>query len=124
MNWYKESDLSTFQDRNDLNDRISAFKRMVCKLNYLSKYVYQNAPDARKKVQEIMEDKKISSFPYIVKILEAAFGKSLDNYNLFADFCNAAVDELVGKINEMEEERNEFVEKKLPARMRERNGNE
>lgn len=122
MNWYKQSDLSTFLDRNDINSRIAAFKKIVFKLNYLSKYVYQNAPHARKELQMIIEDKKMSSFPEIKEILAAAFGKSLDNYNSFATFCDEAADMLVDRIEEMEEERSEFVEKKLPERMRKRKG--
>ena len=122
MNWYKKSDLSTFQDRNDLNKRISAFKKMVSKLHYLSRYVHQNAPFARKAIQEIIEDKKISSFPEIKEILETAFGKSLDNYNSFEELCKEAVDLLMTEIKNMTEERNNFIEKKLPARMRERKG--
>ena len=71
---------------------------------------------------EIIEDKKISSFPEIKEILETAFGKSLDNYNSFEELCKEAVDLLMTEIKNMTEERNNFIEKKLPARMRERKG--
>jgi len=120
MSWYTQSELSTFKDRNDINKRIQAFKKMVKKLDYLSQYVYQNAPHARVIVKRIAEDKILSSFPEIKEILQAAFEKSLDSYNKFDLLCQEAVDMLVVKIDEMEKDRKDFIDKKLPQRMRSR----
>jgi len=123
MSWYKQSELSTFKDRNDINDRIRAFKKMVRKLDYLSQYVYQNAPHARAIVKRIVEDKIMSSFPEIKEILQVAFEKSLDSYNKFDLLCQEAVDMLVIKVDEMEKDRKDFIEKKLPERTRKRKEN-
>ena len=123
MSWYKQSELSTFKDRNDINKRITEFKKMVRKLDYLSQYVYQNAPHARVIVKRIVEDKIMSSFLEIKEILQMAFEKSLDSYNKFDLLCQEAVDMLVIKIDEMEKERKDFIEKKLPQRTRERKEN-
>ena len=120
MSWYTQSELSTFKDRNDINKRIQAFKKMVKKLDYLSQYVYQNAPHARVIVKRIAEDKIMSSFPEMKEILQAAFEKSLDSYNKFDLLCQEAVDMLVVKIDEMEKDRKDFIDKKLPQRMRSR----
>jgi|2_EtaG_2_1085320.scaffolds.fasta_scaffold00338_19 uncharacterized protein YeeX (DUF496 family) len=123
MSWYKQSELSTFKDRNDINKRISEFKKMVNKLNYLSQYVYQNAPHARVIVKRMVENKIMSSFPEIKEILQAAFEKSLDSYNKFDLLCQEAIDMLVVKVDEMEKDRKDFIEKKLPQRTKERKEN-
>ena len=123
MSWYKHSELSTFKDRNDINKRIRDFKKMVEKLDYLSQYVYQNAPHARVIVKRIAEDKIMSSYPEIKEILLAAFDKSLDSYNKFDLLCQEAVDMLVVKVDDMEKDRKDFIERKLPQRARERNEN-
>ena len=123
MSWYKQSELSTFKDRNDINKRITEFKKMVNKLDYLSQYVYQNAPHARAIVKRMVENKIMSSFPEIKKILQAAFEKSLDSYNKFDLLCQEAVDMLVVKVDEMEKDRKDFIEKKLPQRTKERKEN-
>ena len=123
MSWYKQSELSTFKDRNDINKRITEFKKMVNKLDYLSQYVYQNAPHARAIVKRITEDKIMSSFPEIKEILQVAFEKSLDSYNKFDLLCQEAIDMLVVKVDEMEKDRKDFIEKKLPQRTQERKEN-
>ena len=123
MSWYKQSELSTFKDRNDINKRITEFKKMVNKLDYLSQYVYQNAPHARVIVKRITEDKIMSSFPEIKEILQVAFEKSLDSYNKFDLLCQEAIDMLVVKVDEMEKDRKDFIEKKLPQRTQERKEN-
>jgi hypothetical protein len=123
MSWYKQSELSTFKDRNDINKRITEFKKMVNKLDYLSQYVYQNAPHARAIVKRMVESKIMSSFPEIKEILQSAFLKSLDSYNKFDLLCQEAVDMLVVKVDEMEKDRKDFIEKKLPQRTKERKEN-
>jgi len=123
MSWYKESELSTFKDRNDINQRIRAFKKIIGKLDYLSQYVFQNSPHARVIVKRIAEDKIMSSFPEIKEILQAAFDKSLDSYNKFDLLCQEAIDMLVVKVDEMEKDRKDFIEQKLPQRTRSRKEN-
>jgi len=120
MGWYKYSELSTFDDRNDINKRIRDFKKIVGKLEYLSKYVYQNATHARAVVKNIADDKIMSSFPDIKEILLSAHEKALDSYSKFDLLCKEVVEMLVVKIEDMEQERKKFIEEKLPQRARER----
>ena len=107
MDWYKKAQntLETFEDRNRLNERIRFFKKMIGTLLYMKKYVYQNAPHARKILLDFYENKVMSSFPGIRDILKEAIDRSLDNYGNFAEICQKAVDKLYEKIKEMEQER-------------------
>ena len=122
-NWYKKSDISTFVDRNDLNKRITEFKNMIVILEYLSKYVYQNATHARRVLKMLRDDKKTSSYPHIKEILNRAFIKSLDNYKECSLLCKNAVDEFVMVLEKMEMDRQDFTEERYPKIIKERVNN-
>ena len=109
--WYKQAKLDTFIDRNRLNDRIRAFKILARKLKYIQKYVVQNAPHAKKFVEDLAKDKRISSFPHIVQKLLAASKIALDNYKTFASMCQEIMDDVVTEVGKMEKERDTFVKK-------------
>lgn len=114
MNWYKNNykvaiSINNFSDRNLLNKQIRDLKQIASTLSYLSKYVYQNAPDAKRAVYTIALDKKMSSFPRMKESLLDAHRIALDNYKKFADICLWVVDELVRQIKSMENQRKDFV---------------
>ena len=111
MTWYKQSKLETFIDRNYLNGRIRSFKELVKKLKYLQKYIVQNAPHARETLDAISKDKRMSSFPDIVKKMKAATLIALDNYDKFAQLCLEIMDDVVREVVKMEKERDNFVKK-------------
>ena len=111
MVWYKLAKLDTFIDRNRLNERIKSFKILAQKLKYIQKYVFQNAPDAKKFVDDLAKDKRISSFPSIVQKLLKASEVALDNYKTFASICQEIMDDIVREVSKMEKERNSFVKK-------------
>lgn len=109
MTWFKKSKLETFEDRNRLNARIRLFKKVAAQLQYLQKYVYQNAPHAKRFVETLAKSKEMSSFPEIKEKLERAGNTALDNYKIFAQLCQECMDEIVEKVGEMEQERNTFM---------------
>jgi len=126
MNWYKKSDISTLEDRNDLNSRIRLFKKIITQLTYLTKYIFQNARHGKETLKRLKDHKTISSFPDIKKMIDKAYEKALDSYNVSTGFCQEAADRLFIELKKLEKERNEFSNKKYPAKIRERikNGKE
>lgn len=120
MNWYKKSEISSIQDRTELNERIRKFKEFVSKLEYMSKLVYQNAPDVKKTLEAIRDHKIISSFPSIKKIIVEGLKKVLDNYKATSECCKEACDALYKEIKKMEKERDDFTNNKYPKTMKER----
>lgn len=123
MNWYKQSELSSIKDRTELNERIRKFKDFVSKLEYMSKLVYQNAPNVKKTLEELRDHKIISSFPNIRKILSEALKKVLDNYKATSECCKDASDALYKEIKKMEKERDDFTRNKYPKIIKERTQN-
>jgi len=121
VNWFKKAvQLRDITDRNDLNKRVRELKDIVMDLRYLSDYVFQNAKKAKEKLSEIAKSKIISSFPKAKEIITKAEEKSLDNYSETGELCKDAIDILYKKIKELEDQRKEFVQKKLPELMRKR----
>ena len=119
MDWYKIAKLETYLDRNRLNSRIRSFKQVAKQLKYLQKYVYQNAPHAKKFVENLASTKEMSSFPKIREKLLRAGNTALDNYKIFAQLCMECQDDIVKLITEMENERNTFVKKDTLKREKE-----
>jgi len=120
MNWYKNAyDLETLTDRNDINKRISEFKQLVQILKYLVKYVFQNAPHAKKVVITIADDKKISSFPELRDKLLHAADRALDNYQDFGGICNDVADHIIREVDKLTQERRDFTETIYPKKIRE-----
>jgi hypothetical protein len=108
MTWYKMAKLETYDDRNRLNSRIRLFKKMAEQLDYLQKYVFQNAPHAKAFVENLAQSKEISSFPEIKDKLLRAANTALDNYKMFAQLCADCQDMIVKKVIEMEKQRDGF----------------
>lgn len=128
MNWYNNIKISakieTFEDRNSLNNRIRTLKKMTQILSYLKDYVYQNAPHAKKIILNFAEDKIISSFPSIKKLLMDAYERALDNYKNFGEICEITINTLYKKIKELEKDRSDFSNKYQVSKLKEKFKNE
>ena len=120
MNWYKESDISSFKDRNDINVRIKEFKDIITKLESMSDAVFQNSSRASGVIKTIYDDKKMSSFPKIKTILHDAYTKALDSPKTTGKLCIDAVDLLVEEMEKMEADRKKFIEETNPNNVKER----
>jgi hypothetical protein len=119
MHWYKQSlKIQTHEERNIINKKIALLKQYATMLNYLKKYVYQNAPDARNKLKGMIEDRTMSSFPKIIAVLKQIYAKALDNYAQFAQGCDAVLKKVYDQVKEMENDRSRFVNVDLPDRMK------
>ncbi|MFW6173755.1 MAG: hypothetical protein ACOC5T_08425 [Elusimicrobiota bacterium] len=109
MNWYRQSAIETFNDRNDLNKRIRDFQKIVKTLKYVAKHLYMNAPAAKNIINRIKKNKKMSSFPDIIDLLNTIEDKILDNRHVAFEFCHRVIKKLQDKIDDMIEERDDFV---------------
>jgi len=120
MNWYKLSgfDLHFFDDRNVLNNNVKFFLLAREYLKKLAKLVFQNGRLAKSINNQIMQHKKISSYPQIRDVLIEADKIALDSPWKFAAFCQIAMDEIDKKVFQLEKERIEFVESTLPHKMK------
>lgn len=118
QNWWRTAKLETFEDRNVINEQIVKLKALSDTLKYAAKLVFMTARGARKMVAQIRESKTLSSYDSIVHILSQADKTALDAPGKFALFCNHAAKLLSDRVEELEEERKEFVEKTLPERLK------
>lgn len=115
MNWYKTAlKIQNLNERNLINKKIIILKNIIAELNYLIKYVFQNASDAKKRISVILNSKHLSSYIGVKKLLELAESKSLDNYKATSDICKDIVSELFIRLTDLEKERRRFVEKESP----------
>jgi hypothetical protein len=123
MNWYKQSDIRSFNDRNAINKRIAEFKKIVMQLEYLAKYVYQNAAHAKVVLKQIRDSKIVSSFAKIKIPLDIAYQTCLDSYNKCSAACKEASDLIYIEMKELEQQRKTFTEEFWPKRVKERTEN-
>ena len=107
----------TLKERNQINQKIIDLQGAVEVLEFLADYVVQNPPDAQARVRSIANDKRMSSYPALVKKLKLAGDKARDNYMAFSELCNDVAKELCIRVNKMKEARREFTEETFPKRI-------
>lgn len=116
--WYKKSQqmfdenqsfkIDNFSDRNLVNSRIESLTGIADMLDYCARLVYQTQRGARGVVAELRANKKISSFPIVIELLEQADKVAMDSPSKFADLCKEAAIELDRRISKLVELREEF----------------
>jgi len=126
--WYKPAQkifdkeetfkIKDFQDRNLLNAQIRSLEQMSELLNYCSQLVYQTQRGARSVAAQIRDNKKISSFPNIVMLLEKADKIALDSPAKFAELCKEASFELDVRIKKLVKVREDFVKDEDPNKIK------
>ena len=129
-NWYKIAivelhpllnHVDTFKDRNIINGKIRELKGVAARLLNVSKGGYQDIQESRTILSTLIANKTLSSYPHIIRKLEAAFSVSLDNYGKMMLMCEDAMGDVYTVVRTMEKARREFVEKTLPEKMKEKN---
>lgn len=118
--WYKKSQqmfddnqsfkIKDFSDRNLINSKIQSLRNASDLLDYCARLVYQTQRGARKVVADLRSDKKMSSFPNVIEILERADLVAMDSPSKFADLCKEASSEINRRIAKLIELREEFSE--------------
>jgi len=110
--------VNSLKERNQINQKIADLQGAVEVLEYLADYVVQNPPDAQAKIRSMADDKRMSSYPQLVKKLKLAGDKARDNYITFAELCNDVAKELCIRVDKMKEARRVFTEESYPERIR------
>jgi hypothetical protein len=118
MGWWTQAKIDTFEDRNNVNERILKLEALVDVLRYAAKLVYQTARGARKMVADVADNKSIDSYEEVKMTLAAADKCAIDSPNKFSLFCNHAAKILEGKKTNLEDMRTEFTEEELPKRLK------
>ncbi len=116
MNWWKTAQARDFTDRNILNERIDYLKETVVSLTRLSKIAFQTGSDTKRMLEEILESKRLSTYPVIQKLLQEATTKSLDSPHKTSDLCKKAAAQIVFRVNELQKERHKLITKTMPNR--------
>lgn len=118
MNWWKLARIENFDDRNDVNLRIKKLIALAELLKYCAKLVYQTQRGAKALASNVASNKTLSSFPEVLDILTKADKVAMDNPQTFGDYCKEAAKILDEKRVDLEDEREEFTQDKLPKRMK------
>jgi hypothetical protein len=116
--WYKLSQkifdpdnffkIDNFKDRNLINEQIRSLNNIAETIKYCSKLVYQTQRGARSVANKIRNNKKISSFPTIVDLLEQADKIAMDSPAKFAALCESAANEIYIRVKKLTKLRQDF----------------
>lgn len=118
MHWWVLAKIDSYEDRNNVNERIVKLQALVDILRYAAKLVNQTQRGARRMVEQIRNNKSLSSYESIIDVLSQADKCAMDSPKKFSLFVNHAAKVIEEKIAELEEERVRFTEETLPKRMK------
>jgi hypothetical protein len=117
--WYKLSQIAqqndsqqlinNFTDRNHANEQIRTLQNLLESLDYASKIAQQTQGGAIKIAQEVLDHKKISSFPDCISALKVAIKVGKDSPAKFSKYCDMAADIIYSKINKLIAMRDKFA---------------
>lgn len=101
--------ISNFSDRNVVNAQIRALKSLVDSLDRAIVIAEQTQGGAIKIAEDVMNNKKISSFPDCISALRVAIKVAKDSPKKFGHYCALAAEILEKRIGMLENMRNEFA---------------
>ncbi len=110
MNWFKYS--KDFSGRNIINHKIIYLEGVRDILTKISKLIFQSGKIAKLSNVDIINSKKISSYPSLHNVLIEADFVALDNPWKFRELCKEAIEEINILISSLIEERKNFTLKK------------
>jgi hypothetical protein len=103
MGWFKLA--KDFGDRNLINKKIAYLEQLKSDLLRLSKVVFQSGNTAKVANFNIINSKKITSYPDLLDILSEADGVALDSPWKFQKLCQKAIDHISEQIEYLITER-------------------
>lgn len=112
MNWFKKAKIDDFEDRNRVNHALHWLKDTMATLDYLSELVFMTNRGAKKMAFQLLNSKKMSSYPTIIDILEKAYEIALDSPFKFAILCRQASGRLKEIESDLLEQRDIFTNQK------------
>lgn len=127
--WYKlaqitdqvvsKNPINNFSDRNHINNQIRELTALVDDLYEAYTIANQTQSGSRQIIESILNNRKISSFPDIIKILNHANKILFDSPSKAALLCQEAATLLSSKISRLIDFRREFAENiKNPSKIR------
>ena len=102
-NWYKIA--KNFEERNFLNHEIDSLTSIQNIIRKASKIIIQNASMSKRIINTILNEKILSSFPSIKKVLSDAESVALDSPLKFQVFCQNSMDEIENILSELKDKR-------------------
>ena len=110
MGWYDDYQKIDFDKRNILNDKIKYLEVISSQMSELAKIVYQDATAAKTANLNIINSKKISSYPSIRDILIDADFSALDSPWKFDMILKVAKESIESQIIALKIDRKEINE--------------
>ncbi len=112
-NWWKmaQAVITDFDDRNIVNDKIDDLKKITVALTKSAKLVFQTGSLTRVRLGEIIDSKRLSSYPKIEDLVLRAAEACLDSPQRVSVLCKAAAAEIVIRVGKLEKERKDFARK-------------
>lgn len=107
MNWFKFS--KDFSYRNLINDKIKYLSELASILEQNKKLVFQSGSLVKQSNFDVIDSKKITSYPDIRDILMEAYEIILDNPWKYASLCDFALEKIYYQIGEFKEERKSWT---------------
>ncbi len=107
MSWYKYS--KDFDKRNVINHKIMYLEDIKGTLKKLAKLIFQSATMAKQSNVDIMNSKKITSYPMLYNILIEADTIALDSPWKFASLCEEAVISINNQIETLKADRKKIT---------------
>lgn len=108
MSWFRKI-AKNFSDRNAVNEKIIYLSGLKNQLGKLSKLVFQSATMTKKSTFDIVNSKKITSYPIIQDILIEANNVIYDSPYRFSKLCAEAQDRIQSHIVDLKEERTKLT---------------
>lgn len=107
MSWWKQA--KNFTERNTILHKISYLKELREELVRLSKVIFMSGTTAKQANVEIIQSKKITTYPNIHDILIEADHRALDSPWKFATLCNMAIERIDGEIRRLTAEKHRLT---------------
>lgn len=106
-NWFKMA--KDFDSRNVINHKIFYLKSIKEKIEKLAKIVFQSAKTAKQTNMNIIDSKKVTSYPTLENILLEADSIVMDNPWKFSELCKEAIIKINHLISSLQEERRKIT---------------
>lgn len=111
--------IENLEDRRIIIDRIKYMNQCISDLNRAKELIQQNAPGVQNKIKDMLDDKRLSSYPTIINSLKYANSIARDSYQKFKKEADVAIVQLEKIIYDLENERKKFNNETLPNKLKE-----
>ena len=111
-NWYKQAfdhHIENDYDRNFINSKIHKLDDLRDNLSKVVESVYYDGTKSKEVLNAMLNDKLLSSYDQIKRIISEAEYKALDSPLITSDLCLSAIDMLDPIIYDLKQQRKEYA---------------